>query len=203
MKKLFISAILTSMLLCFPFAADAALLSPGLSVIQKSVIMEKSGVAKNTVTFSAEDFENALGVDDISAVKITSLPDAESGKLKLGNNDVVSGDIITRDEISSLYFVPAENGATASFGFIPCESEYVSEFTCVVSMTQENLDLAPITKPDVISDMAGITVFSVLCAEDSDGEELHFSDQAAFCKFFKKHYAVSPMEYRRKLRMEH
>lgn len=34
-------------------------------------------------------------------------------------------------------------------------------------------------------------------------EELHFSDQAAFCKFFKKHYAVSPMEYRRKLRMEH
>lgn len=34
-------------------------------------------------------------------------------------------------------------------------------------------------------------------------EELHFSDQAAFCKSFKKHYAVSPMEYRRKLRMEH
>lgn len=34
-------------------------------------------------------------------------------------------------------------------------------------------------------------------------EELHFSDQAAFCKFFKKHHAVSPMEYRRKLRMEH
>lgn len=33
-------------------------------------------------------------------------------------------------------------------------------------------------------------------------EELHFSDQAAFCKFFKKHHAVSPMEYRRKLRID-
>lgn len=175
MKKLFISAILTSLLLCFSVSAKAALLSPGLSIIQQSVTMEKSGVAKNTVTFSAEDFENALGVDEISAVKITSLPDESTGKLKLGDDDVAAGDVIANEKISSLRFVPAENGAVATFGFVPYESEYETEFTCIVSMTQENLNLAPTTKPDVISDMAGITVFSVLCAEDADGEALHFS----------------------------
>ena len=29
-------------------------------------------------------------------------------------------------------------------------------------------------------------------------EELHFSDQASFCKFFKKHKKVTPMAYRRR-----
>ncbi len=32
-------------------------------------------------------------------------------------------------------------------------------------------------------------------------EELHFSDQAAFCKFFKKRMGISPMAYRRKEQM--
>lgn len=175
MKKLFISAILCSALLCFSVTASAALLSPGLSVIQQSVTMEKSGVAKNTVTFSAEDFENALGVNKVSAVKITYLPDASAGTLKIGTEEVAVGEIIERDYLCNLSFVPAENGAAASFGFVPVESEYAEDFTCVISMTEENLNLAPTTKPDVISDMAGITVFSVLCAEGEEGETLRFS----------------------------
>ncbi len=175
MKKLFISAILCSALLCFSITSSAALLSPGLSVIQQSVTMEKSGVAKNTVTFSAEDFESAIGVNNIGAVKITSLPDASAGTLKIGTEEVAVGEIIERNYLCKLSFIPAESGAAASFGFIPVESEYAEDFTCVISMTEENLNLAPTTKPDVISDMAGITVFSVLCAEGEDGEVLHFS----------------------------
>lgn len=42
--------------------------------------------------------------------------------------------------------------------------------------------------------------------EDNDSlvqqvaENLHFSDQASFCKFFKKHMQLSPMEYKRQAR---
>lgn len=32
-------------------------------------------------------------------------------------------------------------------------------------------------------------------------EELHFSDQASFCKFFKKQMGIPPMVYRKKITM--
>ncbi len=175
MKKLFISAIFASLLLCFSISSQASLLSPGLSVIQKSVTMEKKGVAKNTVTFTAEDFEEALGMENIGAVKITSLPDSAQGTLMLGKSAVKEGDIIERGTISSLSFVPAENGVSASFGFIPCESAYREDFSCFISLTEHKLNLAPETRSETISDMAGITVFSVLSAENDDEEKLHFS----------------------------
>ena len=175
MKKLFISAIFASLMLCFSICAQASLLSPGLSVIQKSVTMEKKGVAKNTVTFSAEDFEEALGMKDIGDIRITSLPLSEQGALMLGERSVNEGDIIKREMLSSLTFVPAQNGASASFGFIPCDSEYREDFSCFISLTEQKLDLAPTTRSDTISDMAGITVFSVLSAENDDDQKLHFS----------------------------
>ena len=176
MKKLFISAIFASLMLCFSISAQASLLSPGLSVIQKSVTMEKKGVAKNTVTFSAEDFEEALGMKEIGDIRITSLPLSEQGALMLGERTVKEGDVIEREMLSSLAFVPAQNGASASFGFIPCKSAYKNDFSCLISLTEQKLDLAPTTRSDTISDMAGITVFSVLSAEnDDDDEKLHFS----------------------------
>lgn len=175
MKKLFISAILSSVMLCTSVSVGAALISPGISVIQQSVVMEKSGVAKNTIAFTEEDFENVLGVRSVSDLKITSLPEAGAGALMLGESIVSVGDIIAKEDISKLCFVPSANGVNARFCFIPIESEYQSSFTCVISMTKENIDLAPMTRSDTISDMAGITVFSVLCAEDNDGGELKFS----------------------------
>jgi hypothetical protein len=175
MKKLFISAIFASLMLCFSISAQASLLSPGLSVIQKSVTMEKKGVAKNTVTFSAEDFEEALGMKEIGDIRITSLPLSEQGALMLGEKNVKEGDVIEREMLASLAFVPAQNGASASFGFIPCKSAYKNDFSCLISLTEQKLDLAPTTRSDTISDMAGITVFSVLSAENDDDEKLHFS----------------------------
>ena len=97
MKKLFISAIFASLMLCFSICAQASLLSPGLSVIQKSVTMEKKGVAKNTVTFSAEDFEEALGMKDIGDIRITSLRHNQRCA-KLG------GDILSKCRYGSLSF---------------------------------------------------------------------------------------------------
>lgn len=66
----------------------------------------------------------------------------------------------------------------------------------------------------VVKEMTGKTPHTVICNElihqamamlEDDSapvaqiaELLHFSDQAAFCKFFKKHKKVSPMAYRRR-----
>lgn len=68
----------------------------------------------------------------------------------------------------------------------------------------------------VVKEVMGKTPHAVICSElvnqamtmlEDDSvpvsqiaERLHFSDQAAFCKFFKKHKNVSPMAYRRNKR---
>lgn len=70
----------------------------------------------------------------------------------------------------------------------------------------------------IVKEMTGKTPHTVICNElihqamamlEDDSisvaqiaEQLHFSDQAAFCKFFKKHKKVSPMAYRRRNRTD-
>ena len=175
MKKLFICAVSLIFAACICAKADAALLSPGISVLQTGVTMEKSGVAGNTVNFSAEDFQNALGMSKPSSIRITSLPESDKGELLLGDKPVSVGDVIEGDKLDVLCFSPCDSGAQASFSFIPENGAYEDAFTCIISMTKEGLNLAPTTKHGQIADMAGITVFSVLSGEDKDSENLRFS----------------------------
>ena len=60
MKKLLIFGMSVVLGFCLAFGASAALLSPGISVLQNEVRMQKNGVAGNVVTFSAADFAAAL-----------------------------------------------------------------------------------------------------------------------------------------------
>ena len=175
MKKFFISLLTLVLVLCASADTGAALLSPGISVLQSSVKMEKSGVAGNTVTFCAEDFTSAIGARSLSAITVTSLPEESSGTLMLGENPVAAGESIPYERICELRFVPASAGASASFGFLPTGGAYSESFTCTISMTEQKLNLAPTTRHSEIADMAGITVFSVLCGEDEEGETLRFS----------------------------
>ena len=64
MKKFYITLFSFVFALCFSVCAGAALLSPGISVLQAEVKMEKSGVAGNTLTFCAEDFASAIASAD-------------------------------------------------------------------------------------------------------------------------------------------
>ncbi|MGN1096132.1 MAG: Ig-like domain-containing protein [Eubacteriales bacterium] len=174
MKKLFISVIFIALLLCVSFSSFAASLSPGISVLQKSVTMTKNGVAKNTVSFSAEDFEEAIGAEHIGGISITRLPPVEKGVLKIGDIDVVPGEIIPREKISCLRFIPEESGVGADFGFVPCDNGYEDEFICVISMSEELLDTSPTTSSETITDMSGISVYSVLPASDAEGGKLKY-----------------------------
>ena len=175
MKKLLIFGVSLVLMLCLAVGTGAALLSPGISVLQSEVKMQKNGVAGNTVTFSAADFAEALGTRRVAGIKITSLPSPECGELNLGEAPVSAGEVIAAEELSLLSFTPAKQGAGASFGFLPVGGGYEESFVCVISMAEERLNLAPTTKHGEISDMAGITVFSTLCGEDGEGDALRFS----------------------------
>ena len=109
MKKVGITFFILSILLCFGITASAAgILSPAISVMQEEVGMIKTGVGTNTVSFTAADFENALGSTDFTAVEITSLPAVSDGVLKLGAVDVTPGQVIPYAALAALRFLPAE-----------------------------------------------------------------------------------------------
>lgn len=195
MKKLFISALFVSFILIFSISSSAALVSPGISVIQKDVTMTKVGVAKNDIVFSAEDFKTALGAKENFSITVTTLPSVEDGVLKLGAVDVTPGETIPSEKISILRFIPSKAGACASFGFVPCDMGYKEEFTCSISMMTESISLSPITKSDKITDLSGISIFSVLPVEEKR-DDLTFSIESGASHGVVEIINVSTGEYK-------
>lgn len=62
MKKLFVVLYALCLVFCISLTAFAVSLSPGLDVIRSSMKMVKTSVGENSVSFTAADFENFLGV---------------------------------------------------------------------------------------------------------------------------------------------
>lgn len=128
-------------------------------------------------------------------------------------------------ELGNIMFTHDENGDDA-VPYISKRDFIILNFMKLVSkhfMEEHNIDfyaeaLCISTKhlTRIVKSMIGKTPHAVICDElinqamimlEDDNilvsqiaEELHFSDQAAFCKFFKKHKKIPPMAYRRKKR---
>jgi hypothetical protein len=178
MKKIGFFGLLIFWLLCMGVTANAAMLSPAISVIQEDVEMVKTGVGTNTVSFSTEDFASVLGDGDFRGVVIRSLPDPADGVLKLGITDVTEGQTIEKHMLEALRFIPAAQGKTAVFDFMPCETDYEKPFVCTVYML-DTLNFAPTAQPCTINAKESISVYGSLSATDPDGDALtyHVADK--------------------------
>ena len=172
MKKIniLLTVFLLVMLMCLSLSA-ADLLSPAISVMQKETRLIKTCIGENAAHFTAYDFDSVLGVQAGSAV-ITELPSSEAGTLKLGEADVLPGQIITREEFEELVFVPS-GGEEATFRFRLIESGYESSFECAV-IPMEKLNFAPVAKADELAAKENIAVFASLAASDPDEDEVTF-----------------------------
>ena len=161
MKKVGITFFILSILLCFGITASAAgILSPAISVMQEEVGMIKTGVGTNTVSFTAADFENALGSTDFTAVEITSLPAVSDGVLKLGAVDVTPGQVIPYAALAALRFLPAEAGKTATFQFKPYGDSYENSFVCTVFSLFSHALAIPINVPISLSRIQNSSCYS-------------------------------------------
>ena len=177
MKKIGFFGLLIFWLLCLGMTVNAALLSPALSVMQDDFEMIKTGVGTNTVSFSQSDFVSVLGSGDFPGIAVQSLPDPSDGILKLGMEDVREGQIIERDMLDALRFIPAEPGKTAVFDFLPCETAYEKPFVCTVYML-DTLNFAPSAQACTVSAKENIAVYGSLSASDPDGDEITYHTSA-------------------------
>jgi len=173
MKKIGFFGLLIFWLLCMGMTVNAAMLSPAISVMQEDFEMIKTGVGSNTVSFSEEDFVNVLGESAFTGIVIQSLPAPTDGVLKLGTQDVAEGQTVERNMLAALRFIPAGEGCTAVFNFLPCEASYEAPFVCTVYML-DTLNFAPSADACNVNAKENIPVYGNLSAKDPDGDEITY-----------------------------
>ncbi len=173
MKKIGFFGLLIFWLFCLGLTVNGAMLSPAIAVMQEDFEMIKTGVGTNTVSFGEEDFEELFGASDFTGIKLQSLPDDSDGVLKLGTAPLAQGDVIKREMLAALRFIPAEEGKTAAFRFLPQGTAYEKPFLCTVYML-DTLNFAPTAVASVLTAKENIPVYSSLNASDPDGDAITY-----------------------------
>ena len=171
MKKIGFFGLLIFWMLCLGMTVNGAILSPAISVMQEDFEMIKTGVGINTVSFGEEDFSDLLGDSDFTGIKVQSLPDYSDGILKLGTKTIVEGDVIAREMLQALRFIPTAEGKTAVFRFLPQGTEYEEPFLCTVYML-DTLNFAPTAETSALAAKENIPVYASLKASDPDGDAI-------------------------------
>lgn len=158
-------------------AAAANPVSPALSLLAAEADMAKSGLQFSEISFSADDFARALNRAKVKSITIASLPPAADGKLKLGTTDVYAGQVIARNSLGLLRFVPAANAVTeSSFTFSAEDSGYA--LTCALYLLPA-LNFAPTVELAdenalTVSTHRSISCFGTLPAYDPEGDPLTY-----------------------------
>ncbi len=152
--------------------ASAAPLSPALDLLAADAGMVKSGTTAGGVTFCAADFTNALSLNRLEAITVTSLPDPTLGALYLGSVPVAVNQTISAVNLDKLRFAPNAGVETAVFQF-RAEEEY--SLACLMRI-ENTVNYAPTA--DAFADTVtartqkDITCFGTLGAYDPEGDAL-------------------------------
>jgi hypothetical protein len=150
-----------------------------MNILSSGVVVYKTGFAGQSITFSAQDFEEAVGVTKISSITILSLPDKQEGSLCLSGMEVLKNQIISRDFLSLLTFEPATDQAVDcrfTFGVVSSSGPLALE--CSLSLVDE-LNFAPTSAvPEEgyfsLTTLSGVSLYSTLDGNDPDGDEIFF-----------------------------
>lgn len=148
--------------------------SPAIDIIAGENVMIKSDIAASKeICFDTNDFDKPTGTN-VSSIKVTQIPSSEQGKLMLGNLYIVNGQVIEREDFSSIRFIPRSKDTECTFKFSPNGASY--ELECILKTIKE-VNFSPVsTNGALISVWTGtdISRFGVLDGRDPDGDEIKF-----------------------------
>lgn len=179
-------ALLTATLLTVPMAN--ALLTPGMEVLERDMELIKSSVANNDIAFCEEDFTNSIGAKKIESVTVLTLPDTDSGSLRLGDTGVYVNQTIDRKNLDMLFFRPCTDViASTAFNVRVNTGKEEYDITCTLKMT-EIMNATPViaTEDQNFRTRSNVTYYGKLNASDPDNDTLNFEIASA-----PKHGSVS------------
>ncbi len=159
-------------------AGERAIVSPALTILAGETEMIKSGLCGEELRFTAEDFEQALGVRELDSVVILTLPSEVSGKLMLGSLEVMRNQTISRINLSALRFLPRD-GEEGSCSFLfRAGNAQKYDVTCTIRLLKDR-NFAP-TATGIgeeefrIRTYRNIAVFGQLPAADPEEDALRY-----------------------------
>lgn len=151
--------------------------SAGLQQLADGAYLACSAPTGQSVSFSPEWFDNTLQGGKVSAITVTALPPATEGVLKLGHGNVTRGQVIPRETLSYLTFLPTEGVRESSFCFMPSTADGAVGYTlsCRLSLT-DGVNCCPAGTKSVtaVSTHSSLSLTGTLTARDPEGEALRY-----------------------------
>ena len=152
-------------------------LSPALDVLATDLTLTKTGLVSREIVFSPLDFESLLGVGHLASITVLTLPDPAVGTLYLEKTPVMKNQVISRESLSALKFVPttAEEG-DCTFVFGTVSTSQPLALSCTLRLS-DGLNFAPDAgekREEQVSTLAGIPVYGRLAATDPEGDALTY-----------------------------
>lgn len=177
MKKHRVLSLFILLALCLSMALPtSALLFSDDSGEVSVAAFAKNGTINDRFSFSPSDFV-VSGNAELSSVIIDSLPAAETGLLKLGNEEVCVGDSIAMSAVSGLCFHPLSSPTVSdtAFSFIPVFSDGLTGNAVTVSLyVLAESNSAPIAENLEIKTYKNVSVSGQFAAVDPEGDILTF-----------------------------
>ena len=156
----------------------AAQMGSGVACLAGAEPMIKSGLSGEPLVFSPADFRQAVGLNRVGSITVTSLPDSRTGTLKLAGFRVKEGETIPERALSSLTFTAATPLTTESSFRFRAENGSGVELTCRIRLTDEanrapSVGAIPETSRSFAA-QSGIKTFGTLSSYDPEGDDVSY-----------------------------
>ena len=99
--------------------AESITVSAGLQQYADGAYLACSAPVGESISFTAQWFDNTLQGGAVSSITVTSLPPVTEGRLLLGQSEVTLGQVISRETVGYLSFSPNEGVRESHFEFVP------------------------------------------------------------------------------------
>lgn len=159
-----------------PSGAAPLRISPALDVLASELKLTKTGLVAKEISFTASDFEKTMGVGHLDSITLLTLPDASCGTLYLATTPAMAGQVITRESIASLRFLPnGKEEVDCSFVFGTVSTSQPLAVRCELHLIN-GLNFAPTAAEtqQTLSTLSGIPVYGKMTSEDPENDQLHY-----------------------------
>lgn len=127
-----------------------------------------------TYCFSADDFETE---DPLTGICITSLPNADTGTVLLGQRVLRPGDILTADQLAQMTFAPlrTESDQDAVMTYLPIYEDRVAPSATMTISIRGKEDLSPVAEDSALETYKNLPNEGKLKANDPEGQALTYT----------------------------
>ena len=155
-----------------------AVLTPAMEHLTEGATVIRTAAPGESIRFTDEDMQKALGVVSYPALTIVSLPSPTVGVLRVAGARVAAGQTVSRTMVPMLTFTPATPFVTeASFTFRAGNLSGGAELTCLMRFdAAENHapTLSGADTPVFWQTRRNVSVFGTLAGYDRDGDALEY-----------------------------